>query len=419
MARKATGQVIPPKDGRAWALRFRAYGSRRYVTLGTAEDGWDRQRADAELRHVLADVERGIWRPPEPDPVPELVGPEPTFHEFASEWLEARRPELRERTAADYEWALSCHLLPFFAKHRLSEISVEEVDRYRAAKVREGRLSPNVVNKTLTRLAQVLEVAVEYGHLDRNPARGRRRRLKATRPKRTWLEPEQAAPLLDAAGAIDADRRSDDPGGRRAMLATLILAGLRIGELTALRWRDVDLASGRLRVGDAKTDAGRRTVDLSPALRDELAAHKATTRHAGPGELVFCTRSGRAQNRNNIRRRILLAAVKLANEEIAEGDEVASPLPDGLSPHALRHTFASLLFEAGATVPYVMAQLGHADPKVTLSIYAHVLRRKGDTGDRLDALVRAADWAATGSEAAGTVLEPTAVNGGTKEKTPH
>jgi hypothetical protein len=60
MARKATGQVIEPKDGRAWAIRFRAYGKRRYVALGTAEDGWDRERAEAELRHVLADVERGL-----------------------------------------------------------------------------------------------------------------------------------------------------------------------------------------------------------------------------------------------------------------------------------------------------------------------------------------------------------------------
>ena len=58
MARKATGQVNEPRDGRAWAIRFRAYGKRRYVTLGTGEEGWTRQRAEAELRHVLADVDR-------------------------------------------------------------------------------------------------------------------------------------------------------------------------------------------------------------------------------------------------------------------------------------------------------------------------------------------------------------------------
>ena len=120
----------------------------------------NRQRAEADLRHVLADVERGIWRPHEPEPVD---GPTevPTFHQFSSRWLDARRGELRPRTVADYEWALSYHLLPFFARYSIDAITVEDVDRYRAAKVREGRLTANIINKTLTRLAQVLEVAVE------------------------------------------------------------------------------------------------------------------------------------------------------------------------------------------------------------------------------------------------------------------
>jgi integrase len=140
MARKATGQVIAPNGKqRSWALRFRAYGKRRFVTLGRPEDGWSRGRAEAELRHVLADVERGIWRPHEPEPV-EAPREVPTFHQFASEWLDGRRPELRPRTVADYEWALSYHLLPFFAKHRLSAITVQEVDRFKAAKFREGKL---------------------------------------------------------------------------------------------------------------------------------------------------------------------------------------------------------------------------------------------------------------------------------------
>jgi hypothetical protein len=60
------------------------------------------------------------------------------------------------RTVEDYEWALTYHLLPHFADHRLSEITIEEVDRYEASKLREGRLEPAQINKTLVRLAQVL-----------------------------------------------------------------------------------------------------------------------------------------------------------------------------------------------------------------------------------------------------------------------
>src|SRR5688500_15579790 len=114
MPRRATGQVLPP-DGkrRSWALRFHAYGKRRFVTLGRPEDGWSRPRAEAELRHVLADVERGVWQPHAPAVAPEPAEV-PTFHVFASEWMAARRPELRPRTVADYEWALTHHLLPHF-----------------------------------------------------------------------------------------------------------------------------------------------------------------------------------------------------------------------------------------------------------------------------------------------------------------
>src|SRR3954471_6861020 len=119
--RNGPGQVLPPKGKqRSWAMRFYAYGKRRYVTLGQSEDGWDRRRAERELRHVLADVERGIWRPVEPDPVLD-ADPDPTFHEFASDWYEGLRHEgLRETTLADYGWQLSSHLLPFFAGHHLS-----------------------------------------------------------------------------------------------------------------------------------------------------------------------------------------------------------------------------------------------------------------------------------------------------------
>lgn len=289
MARPASGQVVEKRTSRGvtFALRFRAYGRREYVTLGTAADGWTRERAEVELQNVLADVRRGIWRPPAPELHPADPPPEPTFHEFASEWYEAREGELRPKTRTDYRWALSGHLLPFFARHRLSEITVQEVDRYRQAKVREGVLSSMSINKTLVRLAQVLEVAVEYGLIPRNPATGKRRRLKAHAPERPWLDTaEHIAALLDAAAEVDAESPTRQ---RRAALATLMFAGLRIGELLALRWRDVDLAAGRLTIRQAKTTAGVRQVDLLPALRDELASYRldATPRDS-------CSRPARA-----------------------------------------------------------------------------------------------------------------------------
>jgi integrase len=419
MPRKPTGSVIEPKDGRAWALRFRAYGKRRYVALGTSGEGWTREKAEKRLGHVLADVERGIWKP-EPPPLDHAESEEPTFHEFASEWFEGVAPELRERTRIDYQWRLSNHLLPYFAKHRLSAITVEEVDRYRRGKVRESKvteaarqrqlakperdhkrlprpLSNGSINKTIRLLAVVLEQAVEYGYLDRNPARGRKRLLKETKPNRSYLQPDQVAALLSAAGTLDAEAREGDAGRRRPLLATLTLAGLRISEALGLRWRDVNLNGRCLRVTASKTDTGVREVDLTPALQELLAAYRSRSPYAKPRDLVFPTSQGKRDNPSNVRNRFLASAARLANTDLrAAGRE---PMPD-VTPHSLRRTFISLLLAAGADVPYVMAQAGHSDPKITLGLYAQVIASKTDHGAALDGIVAASDWAATGSEAA-------------------
>jgi integrase len=107
------------------------------------------------------------------------------------------------------------------------------VDRYKAAKLREGLIGPNQVNKTLGLLAQILDAGADYGHLDpaRNPARGSRRRVKSTKPNRPTIEPEQLPSLLEAAGRL------------RPILSAMAGAGLRNGEACALDWPDVKLAS--------------------------------------------------------------------------------------------------------------------------------------------------------------------------------
>jgi integrase len=389
MPRDASGQVVARKTvhGTVVALRFRAYGSRRYVTLGYREQGWTHAKAELELQNVLADVRRGIWRPPEPVTPPPEPTAEPTFHAFASEWLSEIEPTLRPNTILDYRWQLTHHLLPFFKDHRLSQISVAEVDRYRAEKVREQRLSASSINKTLTRLGQILDVADERELIARNPmsVNRRRRKLRASVPQRTYID--QAAhieTLLAAAGQLDSEARNDRPTPRRAILCTLTLAGLRIGELTALRWSDVDLAGGHLRVEEAKTDAGIREVRILPVLHDELAALKAKTQPESD-DLVFGTARGKPQSPSNIRRRVLDRSCERADELLEK--QKASPLPGGLTPHSLRRTFASLLFALGYSAPEVMEQLGHTDARLTLRIYAKAMRQQTGERKRLRALV--------------------------------
>ncbi len=374
------GQVIEydGKRGRTYSIRFHAYGKRRSVTLGSEHNGWTRARAEDELGAVLRDVRRGVWQPSADPPVVEEPR-DPTFHEFASEWMAARRAEVRATTAANYEWQLVHHLLPYFARDRLSQITVQEVDRYRHRKVAEERLSPKSINETIARLAQILEVAVEYEIIDRNPAAGQKRKVKAARRRPVHLDAaDQIAAVLDAAGELDAGANART-GGRRPFVAALVFGGLRISEACQLRWRAVDLANGRLHVGEAKTDAGVREVDMLPVLRDELASHKAAAGGASAANaLVFATANGTPRDKDNARERVIRPVVKRADEILEQ--RAQRPLPAGVTAHKLRHTYASILIALGGDPSYVMGQLGHADARFTLSVYTHQMRR-GD-GER-------------------------------------
>lgn len=396
MARPATGQVVEKQTtrGTSYALRFRALSARQFVHLGYADEGWTRRKGEDELVVVMAQVRQGVWRPPAPAAAVE-VQDDPMFHMFASQWFAAKAPEIARNTRRSYRNDLTHHLLPFFEKHRLSQITIAEVDRYRNAKVREGRLGARSINMTLALLAQILEVAVEYGHLERNPASGRRRRLKAPRPRPVHLDTaDHLAVLLEAASVLDGGKGSRTRG-RRAAMAVLMFAGLRAEEVGALRWRDIDLANGRLYVGRAKTDAGVREVDLLPLLRDELTSHKLASRKSGPDDAAFVTSSGKPRDRHNLRQRVVAPIVGKADELLAEREQ--QPLPTGLSPHKLRHSFASLLVALGRDPAYVMGQLGHTDPAFTLRVYTHLMRRDPGERERLKALVEGLEWAPMGT----------------------
>ena len=298
-------------------------------------------------------------------------------------------------------------MLPYFANWPLREIDIEAVDGYRRYKVAQAEqrrtaiendkpacdehdrilkpLSASSINKTIDVLQAVLAIAVEYGHIPSNPAAGKRRRLKPPARRPVHLDTaEQIEVLLDAAGELDRDPywRTND---RRAIIATLILAGPRAHELCNLLWADIDLANGRIHIGRSKTQAGLREIPLLPLLRDELAKHKANAYRSGPGDPVFPTGTGGHRDKDNLRNRILASAITRADELLAQREQ--APLPTGLTPHKLRHTYASILVALGHDPASVMAALGHTDPKFTLRVYTHLMRRDAAERARLEALI--------------------------------
>ena len=410
------GEVVDRRvrRDRAYALRFMAYGERRYITLGRRSDGWDRRAAEEELQNVLADVRRGFWVPPERGRAgrggpgeAEAAREVPHFGAFASGIVASRRGQVSESTTKTEEGALT-HLNPYFAEWPLDEIDAEAVDDYRLHKVREsedraraierGRprrndhgqvlrpLSPRTIDKTIDTLAWLLGIALDYRHVTENAASGRKRRLKVPPRRPVHLDaPAQIEALLDAGAELDRDHRRHCTE-REVILTALILAGPRAEELCHLLWRDVDLANGRISIGRSKTQAGLREIPIRPLLRDALVAHKAVSKKTGPEDVVFPHVSGGRRDRNTLRSGVLVDAFARADEILVERGHV--PLPVGLSAHKLRHTFASLLVACGEDPASVMHQLGHTDPGFTLRVYTHMMVRSPEERERLKALVR-------------------------------
>jgi integrase len=441
--RPATGQVRRYRRGdgtTTFSLRVRAYGERFTVPLGSELDGWSEARADIELANVYAQIRAGIWEPPRARTGDDQ--PEPTFHEYASLWLRGRVAEgIADNTRKDLLWQLSNHLLPFFGRYLVSEITVELVEEFKEGKLAErervaaaaaagailrtanGRprrsLSNTSINKFLVVLARILNAAMRRGWITMNPAAGvdrlrvrrskgaileadeleslivaaghndrrrpnsaeRRRRVRALRDERRLAWREIAAQLgIASSTAVFLYRQSEPDNvedGRRALVATLGCGGLRATEVADLNIADVDLVHGKLRIRDAKTEAGVRDVDMTPRLLDELTRYLATRGDARPGDPAFPTRTGARRDKDNIRQRVVAPALRKANGERAAAG--LPPIAVNVTPHTLRRTYISLMLAAGADVPYVQAQVGHADAKVTLEIYALVLKRRNRT----------------------------------------
>jgi len=409
------GEVVERdwKSGRGYALRFRAYGEREYLTLGSERDGWTYRRAEEELENILADVRRGIWISPKkkkkrrPDSAAsEDESEAPIFGPFARQLVVSREGQVSENHLAYLTWGLS-HLLPYFGDWPLLDIDIPAVDAYRTHKVKEAEarrraierrrpqrdergmvlrpLAATSINKTIDTLQWVLSVALEYKLVLENAAAGKRRRLKEPDRLPVHLDTaEQIEALLDAAEEMDRDLRLTLTE-RRAIVATFVFAGPRALEVGHMIWRDVDLANGRLFIGRSKTQAGLREIKMLPVLRDILAAHKASAFRCGPDDLVFPTGTGGIRDKSNLRCRVIEPLFERANALLQQRGRV--PLPRKLTPHKLRHTFASVLIACGEDPISVMKQLGHTDAAFTLRVYSHMMSREPGERARLKALV--------------------------------
>jgi integrase len=113
---------------------------------------------------------------------------------------------------------------------------------------------------------------------------------------------------------------------------------------------------------------------------------------------VFPTAKGGPRDKDNVRSRVVAPIARRA--DVLVGRDGLQPLPRGVTPHKLRHTFASVLIALGRDPAYVMGQLGHTDARFTLRVYTHVMPRGEDERKRLRQLVEALEAPMLGASAA-------------------
>lgn len=217
-------------------------------------------------------------------------------------------------------------------------------------------LSGSTIRNKLDPLRVVYRRALQDDEVVRNPTAQLRLPALKAKPRRI-VNAGRAAELLDAL-----------PEPQRALWATAFYAGLRIGELRALRWSAVDFDAGVIRVQagwddvegeqETKTDAGARTIPLVGRLRTELARHRLATGRT-PEALCFGRTTGAAFTRSTVRAQANRAwkAAKL----------------EPPTPHEARHACASYLAAAGLTPKECQEAMGHADIRTTLNVYAHAV----------------------------------------------
>ena len=271
---------------------------------------------------------------------------------------------------------------PELGAHKLSAIKRADVQAMIDTWATKGMLdkdgkrksvSPSTIRNTLDPLRVIYRRAIQRDQVAVDPTQN----LEV--PADHDDEPMRFASKPEAAELIAAL-----PESERALWTTAMYAGLRRGELRALRWSDVDFSAGLIRVtrswDDAegeqtpKTKGSNRVVPIIPALADALKAHQRTTRRKGL-DLVFGRTSSDPFIPTTARSRAL-AAWEKSNTEKAKKLKRELEDGEGLEPitlHQCRHTFASLMIAAGCNAKALSVVMGHASITITFDRYGKLM----------------------------------------------
>ena len=335
------------KDGKAvekWFVDFRFKhpdgSSERFRIDSPVNTKRGAEQHEREVRQRLQD---GTYRSEE-NAKDEVM----TLQQFQASFVTYSQNNNKPSSLNSKKYILRLHLVPFFGSMRLDDIGPEEIERYKALMQGEDEeQAPKSINNHLAVLRKLLNLAVEYKKLNHAP------KVKAFSIGELdfeFLTFEETERFVAAASLA-----------WRALVLLALKTGLRVGELLALKWEDIDLKAGLLIVkrtlwqGQEGSPKGgkRREIPLSA----QTVAMLRSYRHL-KGPYVFCDVAGQ---------RLTHSIVKEVVPTICK----KAGLPKRLTMHSMRHTFASHLVMRGRSLVEVQQLLGHSTIQMTMR-YAHL-----------------------------------------------
>ena len=309
-----------------------------------------------------------------------------TFGELARVWLDDYKPTISLNTRKKYTTLLSKHLLPELELMRLKDLKPHHLQSIINRLASDGYAEATLKEVKGTAV-QILDIALDNDVIARNTF------AKVTIPH---IEAEERRALTNEERALIERTYQEHRIGIPAMI--MLYCGLRRGELIALQWGDIDLKGQRITINKAayfdgnktlikppKTKAGNRAVPIPATLIEPL--HNA--RRAASSVMVCPAVDGSIMSQIGFKRawesymHFLNLAAGGSDKRRGKNDAngkltwIQTVIAiDNITPHMLRHTYASMLYDAGVDVKSAQRFMGHANIEITLRVYTHLSQQK-------------------------------------------
>lgn len=351
-----------------------------------------------ELRIKEDEVTKDVLDGIDPD------GARATLNEMYARWKSSRKLDvevgaLRHSTYRNYCYMYEQFVMGDFGNAKLKDVTPAKVEAFYKFLITQRGLKVASVDGVHVPLKQIMQLAVDCNLIRRNPTDGMMRKLKAAHKKKEAGIPAQDRALTREQQILFLEYLESSESNRRwlPLFTVLIFTGMRIGELTGLRWCDVHEQEGSIEIShtlvyydqggtkgkrckyainSTKTPAGFRSIPMLPIVkqafreereRQEREGIKSRMKVDGYEDFVFVNRFGDCLNQGTVNKAIRRIVRDCNFRQLDKGSEVLLP---AFSCHWLRHTFATRLIESDVNVKAAQKLLGHADVRTTMNIYA-------------------------------------------------